>query len=84
MRNIATVIEAVLAAVPNPMPPEYATNLTVMVAELKVIERQAAYYPPEAEGDLWLRVGQVAYRYLPPPTAADWAMTISKILTGVE
>jgi len=82
MRNILTVIDQILAALPNPVPPEFSDNIQSLQAELRVIRRSAEYMPPEAVVSLWPRVGAVLYRYLPPPTAASWAHAIAVIVQG--
>jgi hypothetical protein len=82
MRNIITITDQVLALLIPVTPPDGSnTNLTVAVAEITVIRKQGMYYPPEADEQLWTRLGQTLYRYLPPPTSAPFDQ-ISQIVTN--
>jgi hypothetical protein len=80
MRKLSDVIDQILAALPAPFPPEWNENLTALTAELKILRRKSLYQPPEAVTTLWNNLGQMLYRYLPPPTATPWAMAISLIV----
>ena len=84
MRNFAVVVDQIAALLPNPAPPEVASELTVLTAELQILKRVGAYTPPEASEDaaLWQRLSTALYRYLPNPKGYAWAQQISDIVTS--
>lgn len=84
MRNIATVIDGIVALLPNPAPAEVADELVSLQAELRILKRTASYAPVESgsEQELWKRLGTVLYRYLPNPVGYPWAKAISELVTG--
>ena len=82
MRNIATVIDQVMALMPDPAPPEVIDELLVLRAELKILKRVAAYHPPEADQvAMWNRLATALYRFL-PDTGRPWAKQISDVVTS--
>lgn len=84
MRKITDVIPQILALIPTPSPIEVADNMTVLAAELNVLNRAAHYTPPESNlgGGQWARLESTLYRYMPPPTAFPWAQQISDLVRG--
>ncbi len=82
MRNIADVVNEVLALIPDPAPAEVADDLTVLKAELRILKRTGSYTPAEAHTDeaLWDRLGIALYRYLPNPEGYEWARAISNVM----
>jgi len=82
MRKVSDVINEVLALFPAPVPPAISDDLTVLRAELMLLERTAAYTPAASPvaADLWSRLGTACYRYLPNPTAYPFAQAISDLL----
>ena len=85
VRNITTVIDGIVALIPNPAPDLVADELTVLQAELRILKRTASYAPPEGtnDTDLWNRLGTALYRYMPSPSSYPWAKAISDLVTGV-
>ena len=85
MRSISTVIPGIQALIPNPAPSEVADNMTVLSAELRILQRAVNYTPPESADDIkeqWDRLETILYRYMPPPTAYPWAQAISVLVMG--
>jgi hypothetical protein len=82
MRNIITITDQILALLTPVTPPDGSNqNLTVALATVQTIRKQAMYYAPEADDVLWSQLSQTLYRYLPPPTSAPFDQ-ISNIVTG--
>lgn len=82
MRKLSDVIDQIIAAIPNPPPPEFSDNLIALGAELNILRRKSLYQAPEAGSALWDNLVQLLYRYLPPPTAVPWAQAIATIVEG--
>ncbi len=84
MRKFAVIVTGILALLPDPAPPEVADEIAILRAELRIINRTAAYAPPEGSSDtvLWDRLGTTLYRYLPKPGGYPWAQGISDLVTG--
>jgi len=80
MRKLTDVIDAIFAAIPEPFPPEWATNLSALTVELGIIRRRAVYQPPESSEVLWDALGILLNRYVPPPATAPWCAAISAII----
>lgn len=85
MRNFDVIVTSILALLPDPAPAEVADELAILRAELRIINRTAAYAPPEGTSDtaLWDRLGTTLYRYLPKPGAYPWAQAISDLVTAL-
>ncbi len=83
-RKVSTVIDDILAALPNPAPPEVADNITSLVSELRIISRTGAYAAPEGtiDNDQWNRLSTTLYRYMPKAESYPWAQHVSDIVTG--
>jgi len=82
MRNIITITDQILALLTPVTPVDGSNqNLTVALANVQTIRKQAMYYAPEADDVLWSQLSQTLYRYLPPPTSAPFD-AISAIVTG--
>ena len=83
MRNIQAVISQIQALIPADPPAEIADNMTVLRAELAVLNRTAAYTPPESNltASQWARLEAALYRYMPPVTYASWCAEISQVVT---
>jgi len=82
MRNIQTVIAGIAALIPTDPTPDIAANMTVLQAELAVLNRTASYTPPESDlaATQWARLEVVLYRYMPPVTYAPWCSKISALV----
>ena len=70
MRKLSDVIDQINAAIPQPFPPEWATNLTALTVELGVLRKRSVYQPREASHVLWDALGILLNRYVPPPGTA--------------
>jgi hypothetical protein len=84
-RPIAPVIAEVLGLLPSPAPASVADGLAVLRSELTLLSRAAAYTPPEdveSAAELWPRLTVALYRYMPAPSAFDWAEAIARVVAA--
>ena len=83
MRKLSDVIAQISALIPNPAPPAVADDLTVLAAELTILNRVSLYTAPESPiaAENWARLGTALYRYLPNPAGYAWAQAISDVVT---
>jgi hypothetical protein len=82
MRTIQSVIAEIIPLLPADPTSDIADNMTVLKAELAVMNRAANYTPPESElvSSQWARLEATLYRYMPPVTYAPWCVQISALV----
>jgi hypothetical protein len=86
MRNITTTTNQILGilagATSQFASPAEIDNITTLKAELRVLLRRAAYWPPEASENLWMSLGTSLFRYLPPLQSTGYTAEIAALVTA--
>ena len=82
-RDIKSVIVEVQVLLPNPPPAEVADQILALNANLNILLRESSYTPPESPmvQTLWNQLGILLYRFMPKPTAYEWAAAVSVLVT---
>ena len=83
MRNVTTITNQILTILAGAtIAPAEADNIATLKAELRIILKTAAYWPPEASEDLWNRLGTALYRYMPPLQNTGYTAEIAALVAA--
>lgn len=85
MRTIAGTITKIQALLPTPetTPVDVRDQMTILRAELNVIEKRTLYMAPESASTAWEDLSGILYRLMPRMGSYPWVKAVSdEMLNG--